>query len=353
MITAPISLSTKTSLKDLPRLLVIHTGGTFTMESSKGTLVSCSAVNTMKRIPEWQHLSLSLDLCSFVQPIDSSYTQPEHWQALANHIATHYKNYDGFVIIHGTDTMAYTSSALSFMLEGLTKPVILTGSQVPLSYPRSDARDNFLGALEIAITTHEGKPFLQEVAIFFGKQLLRGNRTTKHSTEFLQAYRSHNYPPLATIDRSLTYNLSLLLRPKARDLCLHLEVDTSIAVLPIFPGLSEAYFLSVLKTKPLRGLLLLSYGVGSGPRRSWLYDRLRAAVEEGICVVSVSQCNHGSLRPEKYQSSTALFETNLLSCKDMSYEAALTKLMCLLGRHKDINKVKADMNISLSGEIYM
>ena len=351
MITEPVSLSTKKGL-DLPRLLLIHTGGTFAMKVRKGSLVPRSLSDTIAyTLEECQHFSVRLDLCAFFLPVDSSHIQPSHWQALASCISTQYENYDGFVIIHGTDTMAYTASALSFMLEGLTKPVVLTGAQIPVGYPRSDASTNLLGALEVATTTYEGQPFLQEVGIFFGGQLLRGNRSTKHSTQAFSAYRSYNYPPLAAAERQLVYDPLLLFRPKSRKLRLHLAIDTSVAVLQLFPGISEAYLSSILQTKSIRGLLLLSYGVGNGPKYTWFYERLRAAIEKNLCVVSISQCRHGNLQPKKYLSSVDLFKASVISCRDMTYEAALTKLMCLLGRYKNVSKVKENMNISLSGEI--
>lgn len=349
MISAPFSLSA--TARAYPSLLLIYTGGTFAMQEQQGRLGPTSVSDMMTVMPEWQHLPIHLDLCSFERPLDSACIEPLHWQALARCIATYYESYAGFVILHGTDTMAYSAAALSYMLEGLRKPIIFTGAQVPIRYPRSDARSNLLSALEIAAAQHKKEAYVQEVAICFGKKLLRGNRSSKYNTHDFVAYHSPNYPLLAQVEQHINYHKDALFRPLPGAFNCRPEVDTQVGVLPLFPGLSKAWCTNTLSTPGLRGLLIYSYGVGNACKAPWFYKTLERAISQGLCVLNISQCPHGSTAPRKYQTGAQLYDLGVIDGKDMGPEAAITKLMCILGREKNVDKIRTYMNSSLSGEI--
>jgi L-asparaginase len=273
---------------------------------------------------------------------------------MAEMVYDHYEEYDGFVILHGTDTMSYSASALSFMLENLGKPVVFTGSQLPVGVLRSDARENLLTAIEIAAEQdEEGNAVVPEVAIYFEDRLFRANRTTKRNAEHFSAFNSYNYPALAKAGVHITYQPHLIHYSDPNlPLTLHTEFDTRVAVLKLFPGIQPEVVRSLLRTPGLRGVALETFGAGNAPSAEWLYDELKAAVDRGILIVNKTQCNTGSVEMGLYAVSLNLMRAGVLSGYDITTEALLTKMMLLLGEHPDdLERVRALIGTSLCGEV--
>lgn len=305
----------------------------------------------LQRIPEIGILPGIFDTDSLDKPIDSSDIKPEHWLRLANRIRAGQEQYDGFVILHGSDTMAYTASALSFLLHDLEKPVILTGSQLPIGVARSDARENLITALEIAMMRNGHKPAIQEVCIYFEYDLLRGNRTHKVSAEDFDAFQSLNYPKLAEAGVHIKYNQSALQeKAPARDLPYAQAISTEISILTVFPGMQPAYVQSVLSQK-VKAVLLRSFGSGNAPTDAWFVSALRQAIQSGIHIINVSQCNGGGVRLGKYEASKAMLEMGVISAKDMTFEAALTKAMYLLAQDLSPEQFKQAYEHNFTGEL--
>lgn len=333
------------------KVLIIYTGGTFgMMRNEQGVLAPFDFSNILEHLPTLRNLALELTVISFDKPIDSSNIQPEHWQVMADIIEQHYLQYEGFVILHGTDTMAFSASALSFMLQDLSKPVIFTGAQLPISEPRSDARENLITSLEIAAATIDGKPAVPEVCIFFDFVLLRGNRSKKVESMQFDAFDSGNYPPLAKAGVKIDYDQSVIHRADDQSLTLIRNFDTQVAVLKIYPGLNLNTVRTVLNTPGLQALIIETYGSGNAPTSSWLVDELRKAIQQGLIIVNVSQCSGGRVTQGKYETSKALAEIGVLGGADMTVEAALTKLMLLLGNYSKA-EVKELIVKPLSGEL--
>lgn len=333
------------------RVLIIYTGGTFGMTHDKsGVLIPFDFASIVDHLPTIRNLGLEFTVFSFEQPIDSSNINPDHWRLIAKIIADNYRNHDGFVILHGTDTMAYTASALSFMLRGLAKPVILTGAQLPIIDPRSDARENLITALEIAAAKNDAGPLVPEVCIYFDYELLRGNRSKKVESMQFDAFDSGNYPPLAKAGVKIDYNFSVIQKPTGNGIELQDQFDSNIVILKLFPGINRLTVEPIFETKGLRAVILETYGSGNAPTLPWLIDLIRDAVKKGILIINISQCPGGMVMQGKYETSKELEQIGVLGGADMTVEAAVTKLMILLGQY-DTERCKVLFKQSLAGEL--
>lgn len=347
-----VTINTAMPQKARGNILILYTGGTFGMTYDReGVLIPFDFSLILDHLPTLKNLALELTIISFEKPIDSSNIQPEHWQILANLIFEHYETHDGFVVLHGTDTMAYTASALSFMLDGLGKPVVFTGAQLPISEPRSDARENLITALEVASAKKDGIPLAPEVCIYFNYELLRGNRSKKVESMQFDAFDSGNYPPLAKAGVKIDYNFSVI-RPGSQQRTLKLlsKIDTNISILKLFPGIQELTIRAILQTPGLKAVIVETYGSGNAPTSSSLLKDLRAAIAQGLLVLNISQCPGGRVIQGKYETSRALQQIGVIGGADMTTEAAVTKLMVLLGEFGS-EKTKRLISESLAGEL--
>lgn len=347
-----ININTATPALPQTKIMIIYTGGTFGMaHDPSGVLVPFDFALILEHLPALRNLSLDLTVISFDNPIDSSNIQPEHWQEIARLIFENYDAQDGFVVLHGTDTMAFTASALSFMLQGLSKPVLFTGAQLPISETRSDARENLITALEIASAKKNGKAIVPEVCIYFGDELLRGNRSKKVESMHFDAFQSENYPPLAKAGVKIDYNETAIHQLQSNvALQLHEKIDPSIVILKLFPGMTEAVFHAMVNAQGLKAIVMETYGSGNAPTTKWFLDTLKKTIDNGIIIVNISQCPGGMVVQGKYETSKDLLEIGVLSGGDMTTEAAITKLMVLLGEY-DVEKTKKMIGISLTGEV--
>jgi len=327
-----ININTAVPEKPRSRVLIIYTGGTFGMTTdARGVLVPFDFSLILNELPTLRSLFLDLTVISFDQPIDSSNIGPAHWQLMGQIIRDHYHEQDGFVILHGTDTMAFTASALSFMLQGLGKPVILTGAQLPIGEPRSDARENLITALEIAAARKDGKALVPEVSIYFDYTLLRGSRSRKVESMHFDAFESGNYPPLAKAGVKIDYDFGVIKESDSSTLKVLDSFDSNVAILKLFPGISENAVRAVLVTPALKAIVLETYGSGNAPSSAWFLRALKEAMDRGVLVVNISQCPGGMVTQGKYETSRALAEMGVIGGLDMTTEAAITKLMILLG----------------------
>lgn len=337
------------------KILLILTGGTITMVRNVRTgALHPAELETFKAfVPELFASDIQVTMLPFSPLVDSSDVQPSDWQRMARAVYDNYADYDGFVVLHGTDTMSYSASALSFMLENLAKPVVFTGSQLPVGVLRSDAKENLLTAIEIAAAKREnGESMVPEVSVFFEGKLFRANRTTKKNAEHFEAFDSYNYPSLAKAGVHITYRTNLIATPKNEPLQLHDQLCQDVALLKLFPGITEPVVEAILTTPNLRGVVLETYGAGNAPSSEWLYNQLHHAVERGIIVVNKTQCSTGSVEMGKYEVSMNLLKAGVLSGYDITTEALLTKMMLLLGEFpNEIEKVKQLLQTSLFGEI--
>ena len=340
--------------ENITSVLIIYTGGTIGMveNSQTGSLEPFNFHHLLDKVPELRQLGFSISTVQFEPPIDSSEIEPDSWVKLVHIIADNYDLFDGFVVLHGTDTMAYTASALSFMLENLNKPVILTGSQLPIGMLRTDGKENLITAIEIAAAKNSaGEPLVPEVCIFFGNHLLRGNRTTKISAESFNAFVSTNYPPLAQVGVHIHYDENQIARVTHKPLRPHYLMNTNIVVLKRFPGISEQTVRSILNIPGLKGVVLETFGSGNAPVKEWFLNLLKEAVDKGIVIVNVSQCMGGTVQMSRYGTGSKLENAGVVSGYDSTTEAVLTKLMFLFGHEYPSKVVKENMNCSLSGEI--
>lgn len=343
-------------LKGKRSVLLIYTGGTIGMHQNLeiGALEPFNFSQIKEEVPELKRFDLNIGTYQFEKPLDSSDMRPEHWVKIAQIIEENYEKYDGFVVLHGTDTMAYTASALSFMLENLAKPVIFTGSQLPIGMLRTDGKENLITAIEIAADCHDdGSAIIPEVCIFFDSQLMRGNRTFKINAENFNAFTSRNYPTLAHVGVHIKYaSEEHFLKPaKGAKLKTHLNLDTHVAVFSLFPGIQESVVRHILNAPGLKGVVLRSFGSGNAPQVQWFVEAVKEAIDKGVMIVNVTQCSTGAVEMERYDTGIHLLQVGAISGHDTTVEAALTKLMLLLGEGHSPEEIRMLMHKSLAGEI--
>ena len=375
-------------------ILIIYTGGTIGMktDAETGTLVPFDFRGIYDEFPSLKRLRVDIEVLTLSPVIDSSNVSPDNWLELARLIRDHYARYDGFVVLHGTDTMSYTASALSFLLENLRKPVVFTGSQIPIGVLRTDGRENLITAIEIAGARRDGRPVVPEVSLYFQNRLFRANRTTKRSAEALNAFRSYNYPPLAEVGVSISYNLTAIRQPdgfsdeseiaappdsrsdpmqiatklgdnsdalriatklgnKSDALRIATKLGNGIALIKLFPGIGEPVLRAMLAAPGLRAVVLETFGTGNAPTSEWFIRLLEEAISRGIQIVNITQCGGGSVSMERYETGLRLQKIGVLCGYDLTTEAAVTKLMYLLGKELPAESLREAMRKSLRGEI--
>ena len=335
-----------------PRILIVYTGGTIGMiEDPKAkTLKPFDFSHLMENVPKVKMLDYDIDNIQFNPPIDSSDMDVSHWQDIARSIA---EKYDGFVVLHGTDTMAYTASALSFMLGNLAKPVIITGSQLPIGEVRTDGEENLITALQIAADRDaDGNPTVREVAILFENFLWRGNRSTKRSADNFNAFKSNNYPELAKIGLGIHFNHNALSKTSLnKPLHPRYNLDTSVMSIDLFPGLNKHVLRHQLSTPGIKGVVLRTYGAGNGPTKSWFIDAVRDAISRGIIILNVTQCVNGAVHSNRYMGGDYLSTAGVVSGHDLTFEAAITKMMFLFGLGLGHDEVVRRLTEPIAGEL--
>lgn len=337
-------------------LLLIYTGGTIGMKQDMKdlTLKPFDFSQILDEVPEIRKFAFKIDTYSFEPPIDSSDVEPSLWQDLARLIKEKYEDYDGFIILHGTDTMSYSASALSFMLDGLTKPVIFTGSQLPIGVPRTDGKENLISAVEIASAKdEEGHPAVPEVCVCFDSLLMRGNRSTKVNSEVFRAFQSPNFPPLAEAGINIRYNNEYIRKPNDwyQSLTINTELDTRVSILKIHPGITPEVVGNILCGKDTRAIIMETYGSGNAPTRDWFLDIVKESSAMNKIIVNVTQCLAGTVNMNIYANGKALERAGVIDGYDSTTESALAKLFYLMGKSRDNEWVKAMMSRNLKGEI--
>lgn len=339
----------------LNKVLLIYTGGTIGMghNPDTGALEPLNFDHLLSNLPEFALLPTEVDTYQFTPPIDSSDMSLRRWAQLVRIIADNYEAYDGFVVLHGTDTMAYTASALSFMLENLTKPVILTGSQLPIGQLRTDGKENLLTSIELAAAFGEdGRPMVPEVCIYFSGRLLRGNRSTKESADGFNAFNSFNYPHLCEAGVEFQFNPHYILKPDySKPMIPHMSMDPNVVVFSLFPGIQENVVRHMFEAPELRGIVMRSFGSGNAPQKPWLMRLLKDATQRGVTVVNISQCVAGFVKMGRYDTGFQLQDAGVVSGGDSTVESAITKLMFLQAHYKDVRAIRSLMGRSICGEI--
>jgi L-asparaginase len=340
-------------MQSKPNILLIYTGGTIGMmkDFETGALKAFNFKKLLQKIPEIKQLDCTIETISFAKPIDSSNMNPEKWVQIATIIEENYDLFDGFVVLHGSDTMSYSASALSFMLENLNKPVVFTGSQLPIGDLRTDAKENLITAIQIASLQQKGKPVINEVCLYFEYKLYRGNRTTKINAEHFKAFTSPNYPSLAESGVHLNVNNNLLVSKTAKKLVVRKELNDNVAIIKMFPGINESVLSAIFTIPNLKGVVLETYGSGNAPTEDWFIQILKNGIKNGLYIVNVTQCSGGSVNMGQYETSTQLKKIGIISGKDITTEAAITKMMYLLGQNVASKVFKTIFETPLRGEM--